>query len=43
MSKTPLAAQGASPPLGRDTDTVMQSAGYSTEEIAALREQGIIA
>jgi crotonobetainyl-CoA:carnitine CoA-transferase CaiB-like acyl-CoA transferase len=42
MSKTPLVAQGASPPLGRDTDAVVQGAGYSAEEIASLREQGVI-
>ena len=43
MSKTPLEAQGASPPLGRDTDAVLGAGGYSADEIASLREQGIIA
>jgi crotonobetainyl-CoA:carnitine CoA-transferase CaiB-like acyl-CoA transferase len=43
MSRTPLAAQGSSPPLGRDTDDIVGSAGYSAEELADLRERGIIA
>jgi crotonobetainyl-CoA:carnitine CoA-transferase CaiB-like acyl-CoA transferase len=43
MSESPLAAQGASPPLGRDTDAILERAGYSAEEIAALRESGAIA
>ncbi len=43
MSASPLAAQGASPPLGRDTDAVLSEAGYSAEEIAGLRESGAIA
>ena len=43
MSESPLAAQGASPPLGRDTDAILTSAGYSAGEIAALREGGAIA
>lgn len=43
MSESPLAAQGSSPPLGRDTDDIVGSAGYSAEEIADLRERGVIA
>ncbi len=43
MSGSPLAAQGASPPLGRDTDAVLTEAGYSAEEIATLRDSGAIA
>lgn len=42
MSETPPAAQGAAPPLGRDTDTILEAAGYSTEAIATLREAGAI-
>ena len=42
MSDTPLAPQGSSPPLGRDTDAIARSAGYSDDEIAGLREQGVI-
>ncbi|MEX2229418.1 MAG: CoA transferase [Dehalococcoidia bacterium] len=43
FSKTPLAAQGASPPLGRDSDEYVRRAGYSDAEIAAFRERGVIA
>jgi crotonobetainyl-CoA:carnitine CoA-transferase CaiB-like acyl-CoA transferase len=42
MSKTPLAAQSASPALGRHTDDYVRLAGYGDEEIARLREQGVI-
>jgi len=42
FSKTPLQAQGASPPLDRDTDDILRAAGYSDEEIARLRAQGTI-
>ena len=30
------------PELGRDTDEVLGAAGYSADEIAALREAGIV-
>ena len=43
FSKTRLQAQGASPPLGRDTDALLGGAGYSAEQIAELREAGVIA
>jgi crotonobetainyl-CoA:carnitine CoA-transferase CaiB-like acyl-CoA transferase len=43
MSQTPLEAQGASPPLGRDTDAILEAAGYSAEEIAGLRKRSIVA
>ena len=43
MSATPTAPQGSSPPLGRDTDAIVASAGYSEEELADLRSRGIIA
>jgi len=43
MSATPTAAQGSSPPLGRDTDEIVASAGYGVEELADLRARGIIA
>ena len=43
MSGTPLEAQGSSPPLGRDTDDLVTLAGYSPEEIAGLRQRGVIA
>jgi len=42
FSKTPLEAQGSSPPLGRDTPAIVASAGFSDEEIAAMRERGVI-
>lgn len=43
FGRTPLAVQGASPPLGRDTDEIVAGAGYGEEQIAALREAGVIA
>ena len=43
FSNAPLEAQGSSPPLGRDTDEIVRSAGYSDEQIADLRERGVIA
>jgi len=43
MSESPLVAQDASPPLGRDTNAILTSAGYSAGEIATLREGGAIA
>jgi len=42
MSATPVQPQGASPPLGRDTEAVLASAGYGAEEIEALRRAGVI-
>ena len=42
MSVTPPQPQGASPPLGRDTDAVLASAGYSAEQIEALRRAGVV-
>ncbi|MPZ99667.1 MAG: hypothetical protein GEU80_10095 [Dehalococcoidia bacterium] len=42
MSASPPAAQGASPPLGRDTDAILSSVGYSAEEIEAMRGEGAI-
>ena len=43
MSATPTAPQGSSPPLGRDTDAIVASAGYSPNDLADLRSRGIIA
>jgi formyl-CoA transferase/CoA:oxalate CoA-transferase len=42
MSDSPPKAQSASPPLGRDTDTILSSIGYSEHEIAEMRGRGII-
>ena len=43
MSATPVEPQGSSPPLGRDTDDIVAGAGYSADDLADLRERGIIA
>ena len=42
MRETPLEVQGPSPALGQHTDEVLASIGYSTDEIAAMRESGVI-
>jgi formyl-CoA transferase len=42
MSETPLAVQGPSPTLGQHTEEVLASLGYSNEEIAKLRDGGVI-
>jgi len=42
FSRTPLEAQGASPPLDRDTDAIVRMAGYTDEQIAELRDRGVI-
>jgi crotonobetainyl-CoA:carnitine CoA-transferase CaiB-like acyl-CoA transferase len=42
MSVTPPAPQGASPPLGRDNEAILTQAGYSAEEIEAMRSSGAI-
>ncbi|MEX2032095.1 MAG: CoA transferase, partial [Dehalococcoidia bacterium] len=42
MSKTPPAPQGPSPVLGRHTDEILAAAGYSSDEIAAMRAEGAI-
>ncbi|MBT5773453.1 MAG: CoA transferase [Dehalococcoidia bacterium] len=42
MSESPPQAQGAAPPLGRDTDTVLTAAGYSEDELTALRAAGVV-
>jgi len=42
FSRTPLEAQGASPPLDRDTDEIVRRAGFSEEQVANLRARGII-
>ncbi len=38
MAETPPAVQGPAPVLGRDTETVLLSAGLSRDEVRALRE-----
>ncbi len=42
MSKSKLAAQGAAPPLGRDTETYLKEAGFSDAEIADMRARNVI-
>ena len=42
LSKTPLAPPQASAMLGQHTDAVLQAHGYSSDEIAELRQRGII-
>jgi crotonobetainyl-CoA:carnitine CoA-transferase CaiB-like acyl-CoA transferase len=42
LSKTPLASPQASAVLGQHTDAVLQAHGYTPDEIAALRNDGII-
>jgi len=42
MSETPLAVQGPSPALGQHTDEILMSLGYSADEIASMRESGVI-
>ena len=42
LARTPPQAQGASPSLGRDNDRVLAPAGYSSEEIEAVRAAGAI-
>ncbi len=42
MSETPLAVQRPSPALGEHNDEVLASLGYSSDQIDALRESGVI-
>ena len=42
MSETPLAVQGPSPTLGQHTDDVLHELGYTDDQIAALRERGVL-
>jgi formyl-CoA transferase len=43
MSVTPPEPQGASPTLGRDTAALLASVGYSDEQIAAMKREGVVA
>jgi formyl-CoA transferase len=42
MSETPLQVQGPSPALSQHTDEILSSLGYSSDEIASLRQTGAI-
>jgi formyl-CoA transferase len=41
MSETPPAAQGAAPPLGRDTLKWLTTVGYSEEDVRAMAADGV--
>ncbi len=41
FSKSPMAAQGASPRLGRDTDRYLREAGLSEEQVQKMHEDGV--
>ena len=43
FSRTPGAVRAPGPALGEHTDEVLRGAGYSDEEIAALKEAGAVA
>jgi alpha-methylacyl-CoA racemase len=43
LSRTPGGARAPGPVLGEHTDEVLAAAGYSEEEIAALKESGAVA
>jgi crotonobetainyl-CoA:carnitine CoA-transferase CaiB-like acyl-CoA transferase len=42
MTETPAGPRGRAPLLGEDTDAVLAAAGYSGDDIAALRERGAV-
>ncbi|MGB2695142.1 MAG: CoA transferase [Dehalococcoidia bacterium] len=42
MSETPLRVQGPPPALGEHNEEILSSLGYGADEIAALREKGVI-
>jgi formyl-CoA transferase len=42
LSATPGSIRGSAPRLGEDTDSVLAQAGLSAEQIALLREKGVI-
>lgn len=42
LSATPGSIRGSAPRLGEDTDSVLAQAGLSAEQIAPLREKGVI-
>ena len=42
MSRTPGSVRRRPPAFGQDTDTVLGEAGYSPDEIAALKAEGVV-
>jgi len=42
LSRTPAALTSATPAAGEHTDAVLSELGYSAEQVAALREQGVV-
>ena len=42
MSATPPRVQGASPPLGRDTDAILVEAGYDNDAIERMHREGTV-
>lgn len=42
MSRTPVGARVASPPLDRDTDALLLEHGFGEDEVQALRSAGVI-
>jgi crotonobetainyl-CoA:carnitine CoA-transferase CaiB-like acyl-CoA transferase len=42
MSETPLKVQGPSPTLGQHSDDILASLGYDEQQIASMREGGVI-
>lgn len=42
MARSPMAAQGAAPRLGRDTERYLREAGLGDDEITAMRARGVI-
>jgi alpha-methylacyl-CoA racemase len=43
LSRTPAAMAPEPAPVGRDTDAVLAELGYDAEQIAALRDEGVVA
>ena len=42
LSRTPVGIRHRAPTLGEHTDEILTEAGYTMQEIAALREQGVV-